>query len=544
MDGGPSLIFVDGVQLLLIIGAGIAISAVAKKRNIEPGMIIVVLAAAASFIPGVPRLELDSELILAVVVPPLLYSATRGASFGAFGANLGPVVTLGVVLVLLTTGIFGVVASWLMPSIGAAAFVLGAVLAPPDTITTVSHGDEIGLPKRVTSILTGESLVNDATALTLFAIAIGAVNGEHTTWGHGALEILRNAFVGIGIGGLFAVATLWLRKRLGNATLETALVLLLPFTAFLVAEQVKASGILAVVTAAFAVSTNLTLDPRHQYAGAYRTRVQEENFWPVLDFVLETFVFAYIGFQLRFVLADLADSEEPGLQRTLVAAGVLLAVAILFRLVAVYLLFGRYTVKDLMIKRRLRDDQYRARFEAMQQRRRERERGRRPDPLGPPTQKETLLVGWIGMRGILTLAAAGSIPETVPGRDAILAIALLVTLGTLLVQGTTIGWLTRRLRFDLSAERAREEEMRQIGIQIVADTPVEHPIDMDKWFEDQRLALGRAVMERRLTEEIARSLIEDIDLRQAAGHTMAGMRRPAAFRNRGPIERAPEQDRP
>src|SRR3954471_15531508 len=219
LDGGSSLIFVDGVQLLLIIGAGIAISAIAKRRNIEPGMIIVVLAAAASFIPGVPRLELDSELILAVVVPPLLYSATRGASFAAFGANLGPVVTLGVVLVLVTTGVFGVVASWLMPSIGTAAFVLGAVLAPPDTITTVSHGDEIGLPKRVTSILTGESLVNDATALTLFAIAIGAVNGEHTSWGHGALELLRNAFVGIGIGGLFAVATLWLRKRLGNATL-------------------------------------------------------------------------------------------------------------------------------------------------------------------------------------------------------------------------------------------------------------------------------------------------------------------------------------
>jgi NhaP-type Na+/H+ or K+/H+ antiporter len=508
---------VDGVQLLLIIGAGIAVSAIARKRNVEPGMIIVVLAAAASFIPAMPRLELDSEFILAVVVPPLLYSATRGASFTAFGANLRAIVTLGVLLVLLTAGVLGLVASWMLPTIGAAAFVLGSVLAPPDTITTVSHGDEIGLPKRVTSILTGESLVNDATALTLFSIAIaGAVAGEYSSWQHGALELLRNAAVGIGIGALFAVLTLWIRKRLGNPTLETALVLLVPFTAFLVAEQVEASGILAVVVAAFSISINLTLDPRHQYPGAYRTRLQEQAFWPVVDFVLETFVFAYIGLQLRFVLEDLADSAEPGLTRTLVAAGVLLVVAIVFRLVAVYLLFGRWTLRDLMIKRRAeRDTSFRSAYE--QARLRRNRRG--GEPLAPPTQKETLLVGWIGMRGILTLAAAGSIPKDMVGRDAILAIALLVTLGTLLVQGTTIGWLTRRLRFDLSGERAQEAELRERGRRLVAEVSAEPATDLDASYEAQRSALGRAVSERRLTEEIAREIIEDLDLRQAARHT-------------------------
>ncbi|MEU7909138.1 sodium:proton antiporter [Actinoplanes sp. NPDC049118] len=507
----------EGVQLLLIIGVGIAVSAIARKRDLEPGMIIVVLAALASFIPGMPRLELDSEFILAVVVPPLLYSATRGASFAAFGANLRAIMTLGVLLVLLTAGVLGLVASWLLPTIGAAAFVLGSVLAPPDTITTVSHGDEIGLPKRVTSILTGESLVNDATALTLFSIAIGVVGGVHTTWGHGALELLRNAAVGVGIGALFALATLWIRKRLGNPTLETALVLLVPFTAFLVAEEVEASGILAVVAAAFSISINLTLDPKHQYPGAYRTRLQEQAFWPVVDFVLETFVFAYIGLQLKFVLEDLADSAEPGLVRTLVAAGALLIVAIGFRLVAVYLLFGRWTLRDRMVKRRAeRDSSFRTAYEM----RRQRRTRRGGEPLDPPTQRETLLVGWIGMRGILTLAAAGSVPKGMPGRDAILAIALLVTLGTLLVQGTTIGWLTRRLRFDLTAERAQERELRQRGRQIVADASALPAADLDASFEAQRLALGKAVTERRLTEEIARAMIEDIDLRQAARHTL------------------------
>ncbi|BFU45805.1 cation:proton antiporter [Krasilnikovia sp. MM14-A1004] len=510
------------MQLLLIIGAGIAVSAIAHKRDLEPGMIIVVLSAAASFIPGMPRLELDSEFILAVVVPPLLYSATRGASFAAFGANLRAIVTLGVMLVLLTAGVLGLVATWLLPTIGAAAFVLGAVLAPPDTITTVSHGDEIGLPKRVTSILTGESLVNDATALTVFSIAVGVVGGEHETWGHGALELLRTAAVGIGIGALFALATLWIRKRLGNPTLETALVLLVPFTAFLVAEQVEASGILAVVAAAFSISINLTLDPKHQYPGAYRTRLQEQALWPVLDFVLETFVFAYIGLQLRFVLDDLAHSAEPGLTRTLVAAGALLVVAVVFRLLAVYVLFGRWILRHTMIRRRAeRDATFRTAYEQRHQRRNRRGGGQ---PLDPPTQRETLLVGWIGMRGILTLAAAGAIPAGVPGRDAILAIALFVTLGTLLLQGTTIGWLTRRLKFDLTAERAREEELRESGRRIVADVAAEPAADLDATFEAQRLALGRAVMERRLTEEIARAMIEDIDLRQAARHTLPATR--------------------
>ncbi|MET0424931.1 MAG: sodium:proton antiporter [Actinoplanes sp.] len=512
----------NGVQLLLIVGVGIAVSALARRRHIEPGLVIVVLAAAASFIPGMPRLELESEFILAIVVPPLLYSATRGASFSSFGANLRAIVSLGVGLVVLTTGVLGLVASWLLPSFGlAAALLLGAVLAPPDTVTTVSHGKEIGLPKRVQAILTGESLVNDATALTLFTLAVAAVGGEHTTWQGGVGSFLRSASIGLGIGLLFAVVALWIRKRLGNPTLETALVLLLPFTAFLAAEEAHASGIIAVVAAAFSVSVNLTLDPKHQYPGGYRTRIQEENVWPVLDFLLETFVFAYIGLQLKFVLDDLAEAEDPGLGRTLLAAGVLLVVAIVFRLLGVFALFGRWRLKDRMIKRRIAADVYaRTRYEERLRRR------RGGQPLDPPTVKDTALVGWTGMRGILTLAAAASVPEDVPGRDAIQAIALFVTLGTLLIQGTTVGWLARKLKFDLSAERAEEEALREKGRQIVAaaaprPTVGMNPADVDAAFDAQRLALGTAVAEHTLTEEIAREMIEDIDLRQAARHTAA-----------------------
>ena len=256
---------------------------------------------------------------------------------------------------VLTTGALGLLSSWLIPSLGlAAAFVLGAVLAPPDTITTVSHGDEIGLPKRVTSILTGESLVNDATALTLFSDRGGGGRTASTPPGTaGSASSSGTRRRGLLIGGVFAAATLWIRKRLGNPTLETALVLLLPFTAFLTAEEAHASGILAVVAASFLVSVNLTLDPQHQYPGAYLTRLQEDGVWPVLDFLLETFVFAYIGLQLKFVLAELAESEDPGLVRTLVAAGVLLVAAIVLRLAGVYGLFGRWAMEERSRRRRL-----------------------------------------------------------------------------------------------------------------------------------------------------------------------------------------------
>ncbi|MGX6606049.1 cation:proton antiporter [Micromonosporaceae bacterium Da 78-11] len=403
---------VNGVQILLIVGIGIAITAVARRYRVESGLIIVVLAAAASFVPDVPRLTLESEWILAIVVPPLLYSATRGASFSSFGANLRAITSLGVMLVVLTTGALGVISTWLLPTLGAATcFVLGAILSPPDTITTVSHGDEIGLPQRVTSILTGESLVNDATALTLFSIAVAAFGGEHTSWGGGIGEFFYNAFAGIAIGLLFGVVTLWVHKRLGNPTLETALVLLLPFTAFLAAEEAHASGILAVVAASFSVSVNLTLDPKHQYPGAYRTRLQEESVWPVVDFLLETFVFAYIGLQLKFVLQDLAESEEPGLTRTLIAAGVLLVAAIVLRLIGVYGLFGRWRMRERMAERRAaRDPRYRQRTEQRLTRRTERG----GQPLKPPTRRETVPVGWTGMRGILTLAAAAAVPGTFP----------------------------------------------------------------------------------------------------------------------------------
>ncbi|MFG2040232.1 cation:proton antiporter [Dactylosporangium sp. NPDC048998] len=520
----------NGVQLLLIILGGIAVSALAHRRGVQPGLVVVILAAAASFIPGVPRLELHSELVLAVVVPPLLYSATRAASLSGFSQNLRPILTLGVTLVVLTTGVAGLVGSWLMPSIGLpAALLLGAVLAPPDTITTVSHGDELGLPRRVTAILTGESLVNDATALTLFGLAAAAAGAGETLFDNAFGLFAYTVVSGLAVGLGFAVIALWLRPRLHNPVLETSLALLLPFTAFLAAEQIHASGILAVVAAAFSFSINATLDPRHQYPGAYRTRLQEDAVWPVFDFLLETFVFAYIGLQLRFVVADLGHAAaRPGLTITLISAAVLLVAVIAFRLGAVWLFFAWWAARRRAVERRIAaDPRFRARAERRAQARSRRRRlgqaaGEWRGPLGAPTGRESLIVGWTGMRGILTLAAAAAVPHTLrngeefPGRDAIQAIALFVTLGTLLIQGTTIPMLVRRLNIDTAGERRRAAELLERG-RAIAEAAVTHggpPTTED--FDAQRGAIVGAIISGDLDDDTARVLVHDVDLRQAA----------------------------
>ncbi|GAA2384898.1 sodium:proton antiporter [Dactylosporangium salmoneum] len=520
----------NGVQLLLIIFGGIAIAAVAHRKGVQPGLVVVVLAAGASFIPGVPRLELDSELILTIVVPPLLYSAARAASASGFSQNLRPILTLGVTLVVLTTGVAGLVGSWLLPGVGLpAALLLGAVLAPPDTITTVSHGDELGIPRRVSAILTGECLVNDATALTLFGLAAAAAGAGETLF-HNPFGLFAYTVAGgLVIGAALCAIALWLRPRLHNPVLETSLALLMPFTAFLLAEQIHASGIIAVVTAAVAFSINVVLDPHHHYSGAYRTRLQENAVWPVLDFLLETFVFAYIGLQLRFVLTDLGHaSARPGLAATIIAAAVLLVTVIVFRVAAVSAFFGWWGLRRRGLERRIANDpRFRERFQRrvqarLRKRRLNQSAGEWRGPLGEPSPREALVVGWTGMRGILTLAAAAAVPHTLhngepfPGRDAIQAIALFVTLGTLLIQGTTIPMLVRRLRIDTAAERRRADELLARGQAIAAAAVTHAPAATPEDFDAQRMAVINGVMSGELDDDTARLLVHDIDLHQAA----------------------------
>lgn len=485
----------NGTLLLLVMLVALGVTGVAHNRQIQPGLIIVLLGSAASFLPGLPRLELAPEFILGVVIPPLLYSAAYNVSLWHFIRNIRAIVGLGVSLVAVTTVVIGYVAQWLLPSLGlATCFLLAAVLSPPDTVTSVTHGRDLGLTRRVQDILLGESLVNDAMALTLFALALSATTSSHIVSDNPLLLFLYEAVLGIMVGALLAALGMVVRVRMKHPSLEVAFGFILPFAAYLTAEYFHASGILAVVTAAFLVSINTLYDPRMHSASTYLTRLKESEFWSVVDTLLEAFVFAYMGLQLRFVLEDLRGSSDTFGQT--LTAGVLILLAVMgLRLLWVLLFFGP-------IRARWKDRP---------------RRGKRPrqPPKAQLSWQENLLIGWTGMRGIITLAAAAGVPLTLangepfPGRAAIQAIAFIVAVGTLLIQGSTLPLVSRTLKIDLKADDTREAQELEQAQGIVQQAPTGD-------YNAQRLALASALRTNEVDERAARILTNRLDLEQAA----------------------------
>ncbi|MFB2582296.1 cation:proton antiporter [Herbiconiux sp. P15] len=456
----------NGVQLLLVIVGAIAVTGLAQRRGLQPALVITIVGFAASFIPGFTRLELDSEIILGLVLPPLLYSAALQFSFASFAKNLRPIVGLGVGLVVVTALVVGAFSAWVVPALTlGSALVLGAIVAPPDAVTAVAIGRKLGLPKRVMSILTGESLVNDAAALTLFSITVAAVAGTHTFIENPLLLFGYSSVVGIVVGLALAFVAVAIRRLLQDSGLETVLGLIVPFAAYLLAEQLEASGVLAVVAAGFAVGGS-------SVRTGYQTRLQERQVWSSLDVLLEAFVFAYMGLQLRFVIQDVEEAGDS--VWSIFAIGALILLVVLFiRPVWVFVSFGRNFLSDKILRRRLASD------ERLQERMRvtnERRAARGLKPRHFPiflNWRESLVVSWTGMRGVVTLAAAAGVPlvlangDPFPGRPEIQAIAFLVAVGTLLVQGLTLPLLIRSLGLSDPGQdeydRAQAEHARTVA---------------------------------------------------------------------------------
>ncbi|CAN5432793.1 hypothetical protein BH11ACT7_BH11ACT7_20000 [soil metagenome] len=190
------------MELILVVVGAIVVTAIAHRRGLEPALIIVMIGAAVSFLPGFEAPELDSHILLSVVLPPLLYSAALAFSFPTFLRNIKPILGLGVALVVVTAFAVAAISAWLVvvPLTFATALILGAIVAPPDAVTAVAVGRHLGLPKRVMAILTGESLINDAAALALFSIAVAQVAGSHTFIGNPLLLFSYAAVVGPIVG--------------------------------------------------------------------------------------------------------------------------------------------------------------------------------------------------------------------------------------------------------------------------------------------------------------------------------------------------------
>ncbi len=454
----------NGLQILLVVIGSVAVTAFAQRLELEPPLVITAVGLGVSYIPGVPRLQIEPELMLGVVVPPLLYATALDASVVAFIRKLWPILGLGVGLVVVTAVVVRFVGNAVMGGLTmTTALVLGAVIAPSDAVSALAIGRALGLRKRVLTLLTGESLVNDAAALTIFAVAIAAATGSHTLVHSPVLLFLYDAAAGICVGLAVGALTLLVRRRLRNPGLETVLGLVTPFVAYAVAEELDASGVLATVAAGLLVG-------RLSVRADYRTRLQEAQVWDAVNVLLEAFVFAYVGLQLRAVLDDVRAAGES--VSTIFGAGLLiLLVVIVVRSLWVALSSGRQLLSDAIRSRArgLRSDSARVEL---------RGAGHAIDP-EQLSGREAVVVAWTGMRGVVTVAAAAGVPVTLanghpfPGRPEIEAVAFIVTVGSLLLEGTTLPRLIRRLGVadhnESELEHAQQEKTMAVARRAAVD---------------------------------------------------------------------------
>jgi Na+/H+ antiporter len=400
--------------LLLLIAGSAAVAGLARRAGLSAPLLLVAVGLLASYVPGVPEYTLDPGLVLPLVLPPLLYTAALDSSYRGLRANVRPVALLSVGYVLFSTFAVGLIAWAVIPGLPvAAAFVLGAVVAPPDAVAATAIARKVGLPRRIVTILQGESLVNDATAITAYRVAVAAAVGEGFSWGTAFGEFLLAALGGTAVGLVLMVPLQWARSRLRDSLLLNTFSLLVPFAAYAAAEAFHASGVIAVVVVGLYLG-------HHAHTVDFALRLQEESVWRMVAFVLESGVFALIGLQLPVVLRALGH-YSPG--ELLLWALLVLASVIVMRFAWCW----PATYVPFLVSRRLR------------------EREEMPDWTRP------FVIAWAGMRGVVSLAVAFSVPQTAhdgsafPDRDLILYLTFVVVIGTLLLQGLTLPHLVRAL---------------------------------------------------------------------------------------------------
>jgi CPA1 family monovalent cation:H+ antiporter len=456
------------VIAVLAVVAIVAVTSLAPRVGVAAPLLLVALGVAVSFLPFVPAVEVEPEWILQVVLPPLLYSSAVGMPTMDFRRDFRTISGLSVVLVVISTLAIGVVVARLLPGIGlAAGIALGAIVSPTDAVAT-SIVRRAGVSPRIVTVLEGESMLNDASALVLLSsarAAIGMSVAAVSVW-EVAGDFVWAVVVAVAVGWAVGRVNLLVRSRIGQPSASVALSFVAPFAAFLPAEELGASGLVAAVTAGLVSGHGAA---RHLRA---EDRVTERIVWRTVELLLESAVFLLMGLELFGLVEDL--HAEGG--SVLVALGIGGAVALL--VVLVRTAFVSSAVR-LQARRARRDLAVRERLTGFQDQMAE---GRLPTPPPRPgsdpgryekrvaartrlinrrlsariadidylTQeafgwREGVVLVWAGMRGVVTLAAAQSLPESTPQRSTLVLVAFVVAAGTLLVQGGTLGRLTRGL---------------------------------------------------------------------------------------------------
>jgi len=371
-------------------------------------ILLVIGGAGLGFIPGIPNLELRPELVLLILLPPLLYAAAFFSSLRDLQRNLRPIATLSIGLVAFTTVAVAWIAHALIGMSWEAAFVLGAVVSPTDPVAATAIGRRVGAPARVLTVVEGESLVNDSTALIAYKFAVAAaLTGSFSLLDAGG-RFLLNAAAGVAIGIAVGWVMSLIRARVDDPPTEITLSLATPYFAYLPAEALDVSAVLAAVTA------GIWLGWQSPRLIAPATRIQAFAVWEVLVFLLNAALFTLVGLELPDVLDNLSGHSAGELARdAVIVCGAVIALRF------VWVFPSAWLPRTLVARIRARDPQ-------------------------PPWQ-QLVLAAWMGMRGAVSLAAALAIPRAVDDRDLIIFLTYAVILGTLVVQGLSLPYVIRRL---------------------------------------------------------------------------------------------------
>jgi CPA1 family monovalent cation:H+ antiporter len=408
--------------LLAVPLSAVVVSTLARRFHLSGPLCLVLVGTAVSVVPWVKDYSLDPEFVLLILLPPLLYQAAVETSVPSLKDNKLPIQLLSVLMVLVTTLLVGFGVSWVIPDMPrSVGFVLGAVVGPPDTVAAISIARKLGLPRRMVDVLVGEGLFNDATALTAFRIALAAAMGATVTPLDAVGRFVSSALGGLLVGGLVAVVWDPIRFRMRDPRAESAISLILPFVVYITAEAVHVSGVMGVVI------LGLYLGHRRVRAG-FATRMQDAAVWDVIVEILESTVFALIGLQLLPILRDVRPYSVAQL---LGYGSLVFAIVVLARFGGVFTLGW---LRDLASHFSPRSASERLPVKGM------------------------LVMSWAGMRGVVSLAAAFSIPLTTndhspfPDRELVLFLTLFVVLSTLIIQGLTLPPLIRALGVDSGDE--------------------------------------------------------------------------------------------
>ena len=437
------------VIFLALLSVVAAITIAARRIGIPYPILMVIGGLVLGLIPGLPRVELNPETVLLVFLPAILFSAAFLSSPRDLWRNVRPITLLAFGLVLTTTAAVATLMVLLVPGIGwPAAIALGAIISPPDAIAATAIAERLGMPRRLVTILEGESLLNDATALVTYRFALAAALSGTFSLGEATVGFVVVAVGGVLVGLVVGGLATWVLNRISDPPVEVLISLLVPYAAYLPAEQLGVSGVLATVTAGLILGWYA---PRIMSSD---TRILGFGAWQMTIFVVNGLAFILIGLQIPEVLEALTEYEPLELAGLGAAvAGAVIAVRMLWVFPATYL--------PRMLSASLR----------------------RRDPAPPP--QAVVVLGWAGMRGVVSLAAALALPDVLGNgepfpRNLFIFLTFVVIIATLVGQGLTLPWLIRRLGLgddgsaeheELHAREAATEAALQRLDELVTEVP-------------------------------------------------------------------------